>query len=79
MAWENIKGEIQSAALEQAVTTVYLNQRLLHTQTTQDVHHELIFLLSTNTGSITPDLRRRSLSTELHLANLKAEERKINN
>jgi hypothetical protein len=79
VAWDNIKGEIQSAALEQAVTTVYLNARLLHTQTTQDVRHELIFLLSTNTGSITPDLRRRSLSMELHLANLKAEDRKIEN
>ena len=79
VAWDNIRGEIQSPALEQAVTAVYLNARLLHTQTTQEVRHELIFLLSTNSGSITPDLRRRSLSMELHLANLKAEDRQIKN
>jgi hypothetical protein len=77
VAWDNVRGDIKCASLEQALTSVHLNDRLLHTHTTQNVRHELTFLLTTNGAAITGDLRRRSLSIELHLPNLKAEDRKI--
>jgi hypothetical protein len=77
VAWDNVHREIKSASLEQAITSVYLSDRLLHTHTTQGVRHELTFLLTTNGGVISSDLRRRSLSMELHLSNLKAEDRLI--
>ena len=79
VAWDNIRGDIKCASLEQALTSVHLNDRLLHTHTTQNVRHELTFLLTTNGAVISPDLRRRSLSMELHLPNLRAEDRRIAN
>jgi len=77
VAWDNIRGDIKCASLEQALTSVHLNDRLLHTHTTQNVRHELTFLLTTNGAVISPDLRWRSLSMELHLPNLRAEDRRI--
>jgi hypothetical protein len=77
VAWDNIRGDIKSQALEAAITSVNLSDRLLHTHTTAKVRHELVFLLTTNGAVISPDLRRRSLSIELHLENLRAEDRVI--
>ena len=80
LVWDNITAfEIKSPSLEQLVTSVSLSDRILHTQSTEKVRHELVVLLTANGARPSPSLRRRSLSVELHLKHLRAEDRTIKN
>lgn len=72
---DNVKHTVGGAALESFVTAPVWRDRLLGVNQTGEYENNATISATMNGASLTPDMRRRSLICELHLAEERAEDR----
>jgi hypothetical protein len=72
---DNMKGRLDSAALESFVSTPTWKDRLLGSNESVTGENNVTVFVTANGLTISPDARRRSLFTELHLSEERAEDR----
>jgi hypothetical protein len=77
MVLDNVKGRLDSPSLEALVSSRTWTDRLLGTNETITVDHNVVVFVTSNFATVTPDWRRRSLFIELHLSEERAEDRKF--
>jgi hypothetical protein len=74
---DNVKGHLNSAALEAYTTSPHFSGRILGVSKEFTGEAGATILITGNGLTVTPDLRRRSLFVELFLQELKAEDRQF--
>ena len=74
---DNIKGHLNSGELEAAITSTKRRGRLLGSNNQFEAENQTTVLITGNSATFSPDLRRRVLAIELFLSEAKAEDRII--
>lgn len=72
---DNVRGHLQSQALEAYLTATTYGDRILGVSTEYKGPADAVVLITGNSLTITPDLRRRCLFVELFMTELRSEDR----
>ena len=74
---DNVKGTLNSGALEGYITSTSYSGRVLGASTIVSGDADAVIFITANDLEITPDLRRRSLISEVFLTDMRSEDRKF--
>jgi hypothetical protein len=77
LVFDNLKGRLDSQALEALVSSVTWSDRLLTLNQTIEMDHNITVFCTSNGVAVSADWRRRTLFIELHLTAEHAEDRKF--
>jgi hypothetical protein len=76
---DNVEGYLSSSALASFLTSPVVQDRILGFSRLLKLEHNTVAFVTGNNATYSPDIRRRTLTVELFLQELRAEDRVINN